>query len=106
MPHSALSQSQNTEFDPARLADDGVTVIIPTLNEVDNIGPILDRLLSLEALCGRLEIIVADDHSDDGTLDEVRARQRRHPVFVSQRRGPPDLAASVLEAARLARGRW
>lgn len=82
-----------------------VSVIIPTLNEGGNIGALIDALLDQPGIADRIEIIVADDGSTDSTVAEVRARGHSHPVRLIQRSGPPDLTASVLEAARAARGR-
>ncbi len=47
-------------------------IIIPTYNEKENIGPLLQAIRSL----GRrdIEVLVVDDSSPDGTGDEVRAQ--------------------------------
>lgn len=80
---------------------------MPTLNEGGNIGPLLDAVLALPELTGRIEILVADDGSTDSTAAEVAKRAARAPVRLLKRPGqPPDLTASVLAAARAARGRW
>jgi len=82
------------------------SIIVPTLNEGDTIGRLLDRIEQIESIRGRFEIIVADDASGDHTVSEVRDRQARLPVRLLQRTGRPDLSASVLEAARMAHGQW
>jgi dolichol-phosphate mannosyltransferase len=46
-------------------------VIVPTYNECENIGPLLDQLLDLPL---GLEILVVDDQSPDGTGDVVRTK--------------------------------
>ncbi len=46
-----------------------ISVIIPTLNEEDSIGLLLERLCELES---GLEIIVADGGSTDGTVQRAR----------------------------------
>jgi dolichol-phosphate mannosyltransferase len=48
-----------------------ILVIIPTYNERQNIGPLLDQLLELPL---GLEILVVDDQSPDGTGDVVRTK--------------------------------
>lgn len=48
------------------------TVVIPTYNERENIGPLLDHLRSLSM--PDLSVLVVDDSSPDGTGDRVRAR--------------------------------
>ncbi|HEX8834229.1 MAG TPA: glycosyltransferase, partial [Abditibacteriaceae bacterium] len=45
-----------------------IAVVIPTLNERDNIGPLLNGILSTD---NRLQAIVVDDGSVDGTGDAV-----------------------------------
>ena len=83
-----------------------ISVLIPTLNEGGNIGVLVDALLNEPGLAGRIEVIVADDASGDSTVAEVRAREKWAPVRLLQRSEKPDLAASVLEAARAARGKF
>lgn len=47
-------------------------VMIPTYNEAENIGPLIDELLQLPI--GEVEILVVDDDSPDGTGRIVAAR--------------------------------
>ncbi|NJO41281.1 MAG: glycosyltransferase [Cyanobacteria bacterium CRU_2_1] len=56
-----------------------VSVIVPTLNEVDRLAPCLEGLTrqSYELR----EVIVVDSHSQDGTVDLVKAAQSRDPRF-------------------------
>ena len=52
------------------------SVVIPCLNEVRHIGPCLDALDAQTGLSGRLEVLVVDGGSDDGTrelLDSLQA---------------------------------
>jgi phosphoglycerate dehydrogenase-like enzyme len=52
-----------------------VSVVIPTLNEGETIGRVLDELDSMQAEWGRpLDVVVVDDGSRDGTADEVTRR--------------------------------
>ena len=44
-------------------------VIIPTYNEIENIGALLDQLLALPF---GLEVLVVDDNSPDGTAALVK----------------------------------
>lgn len=83
-----------------------ISVIVPTRNEGGNIGALVDSLLAQPHLAERVEIVVADDGSTDSTIAEVQARADSGRVRLLQRSGTPDLTASVLEAARIARGRY
>lgn len=52
-------------------------VIVPTYNERDNIGTLLNRILEQDP---RLEVLIVDDGSPDGTgdlADEIAAREPR-----------------------------
>lgn len=51
-------------------------VVIPTYNERENIGPLIEEILALPL---PLEILVVDDDSPDGTAGIVREKARRHP---------------------------
>jgi len=76
-----------------------IAVILPTLNERENLGSMVDRLG--EALGGLdWEAIVVDDDSTDGTADEARALAQANPrVRVLQRIGRRGLASAVIEGA-------
>jgi dolichol-phosphate mannosyltransferase len=52
-------------------------VMIPTYNERENIGPLIESLEAL-AIPG-LEIVVVDDHSPDGTGEVLDALAKRRP---------------------------
>src|SRR5262245_29458989 len=49
-----------------------VTLIIPAYNEIQVIRKKLENSLQLDYPCGRLEILVASDGSEDGTNEVVR----------------------------------
>lgn len=59
----------------ARVCPPRVSVIIPTLNEADRIS---ERLRELDSLGAKIERIVVDGGSDDGTLELARA----HPLAI------------------------
>jgi dolichol-phosphate mannosyltransferase len=74
-----------------------LTLVIPTLNEKDNIRPLLDRLERV--LAGeRWEVIFVDDDSSDGTTETVReiARFDRR-VRCVQRIGRRGLSTACIE---------
>ena len=74
-----------------------LAVIIPTLNERQNVVPMVERLTaSLKGL--EWEVIFVDDDSADGTADECRRLAALNPqVRVIQRIGRSGLASACLE---------
>jgi glycosyltransferase involved in cell wall biosynthesis len=49
-----------------------VTVVIPARNEAGRIGPLVGAVLAQDARGRRIEVIVVDDDSADGTVSEAR----------------------------------
>ncbi len=89
---------------PTSAAGPAITVVVPCLNERDNIAPLA---ASLErALAGHAwELLVVDDDSPDGTAAEVRrlgARDRR--IRCLRRIGRRGLSSAVIEGALAAGG--
>jgi dolichol-phosphate mannosyltransferase len=78
-----------------------IAVVIPTLNERDNVEPLVIRITQCEPPPN--EIIFVDDGSTDGTRDRVRALMTSHPVRLIERDGPElGLAGAVIAGARAA----
>src|SRR5689334_22761923 len=74
-----------------------LTIVIPTLNEHDNIEPLVG-LLSAALPHSAWEAIFVDDDSRDGTADHVRTLARRNPrVRCLQRIGRRGLATACIE---------
>jgi dolichol-phosphate mannosyltransferase len=75
-------------------------VIIPTYNERDNIGRLIDRLLALPL---GLEVLVVDDGSPDGTGDLVAGRARGESrVHLIRRAGKLGLGSAYRDGFRYA----
>ena len=55
-----------------------MTVLLPVLNEVEHIDPCLESIAAQD-YAGRLEIVVADGGSTDGTVDKLRSWESRDP---------------------------
>jgi dolichol-phosphate mannosyltransferase len=74
-------------------------VVIPTLNERDNIGPLVELLDAvLETLSW--EVIFVDDDSPDGTAERIRETSRRdRRVRCLQRIGRRGLTTACIEGA-------
>jgi dolichol-phosphate mannosyltransferase len=76
-----------------------LTVVIPTLNERDNIGPLLELL---DTVLDKVswEVIFVDDDSPDGTADWIREISRRdRRVRCLQRIGRRGLTTACIEGA-------
>ena len=80
------------------------SVILPTFKEKDSIPPMLRALDALNL--PELEIIVADDHSPDGTEEAAleTAKTVKTPVRVEQNPGVRGLAPSVVHGFSKAAG--
>ncbi|WP_040854039.1 glycosyltransferase family 39 protein [Phyllobacterium sp. YR531] len=81
-----------------------VSIVVPTLNEVDNIDLLLSSILSQPAPNIMLEILVADGGSTDGTRERVQAWEAKSPVRLIRGDGTHGLAGDVLTATRCANG--
>jgi dolichol-phosphate mannosyltransferase len=79
-------------------------VIIPTYNEVDNIGQVIDLVLSQPR---PISILVVDDNSTDGTADVVREAIAEAPARVDliERGGKLGLGTAYLRGFRYALAR-
>ena len=74
-----------------------LSVVLPTFNERDNVGPIVDELLPLQS-CFGLEILFVDDDSADGTAERVRQLAHDHPaVRLIRRVGRAGLSSAIKE---------
>jgi len=83
-----------------------VTVILPTLDEVENIdGAVAAVLKACDKASLDLEVLVVDDASTDGTRERVRAWESEdRRVHLLVRQGERGLAGAVLAGARFASG--
>lgn len=74
-----------------------ISIVLPTFNELHNVGVIAGELL---ALANRfpLEIIFVDDDSQDGTAEKVRELAHHHPeVRLIRRVGRAGLSSAIKE---------
>lgn len=56
-----------------------VSIVIPCRNEAEYIGPLLESILANDYPRDRLEVLVVDGMSDDGTRDVIASYAGRHP---------------------------
>jgi glycosyltransferase involved in cell wall biosynthesis len=82
-----------------------LSVIIPVMNEVDNIAPLLERIHeSVAEHHGAYEIIFIDDRSTDGTFELIKTFMADYPIRLYAKQGEQGKAQSLLEGFALARG--
>lgn len=68
---TGMDQARQEEQQTAAMR--AVSVVVPTFREASNISRLIDRLASVRAAMGaRLELIIVDDSSDDGTVEAAR----------------------------------
>ncbi len=70
-------------------------VIIPTYNEIANISPMIDKVMSLD---GGFDLLVIDDGSPGGTASVVERRRAEFPerLFMIERAGKLGLGTAYL----------
>jgi dolichol-phosphate mannosyltransferase len=83
-----------------------ITIILPTLNESENLPTVVERIA--DALRGRsFEILVVDDNSRDSTPQVCAELARRFPLTLHVRTEPKDgLSGAVLEGMARAQGEF
>jgi dolichol-phosphate mannosyltransferase len=80
-----------------------VSIIVPTLNEEENIIPLVSQIAESAVPFG--EILFVDDHSTDGTRDKIRALARNQPIRLIEQNGAAlGLAGAIMSGARAAQG--
>jgi dolichol-phosphate mannosyltransferase len=80
-----------------------ISVIIPTYNEKDNIGPLVEQVAA--ALAGEdYEILFIDDNSRDGTAELAESLSGKYPVRVIVRQTERGLASAVVHGFAQAKG--
>lgn len=80
-----------------------VSVIVPMLNEVENVDALLAEVFAESGLDLKFEILIADGGSTDGTVEQVRRWEGVTNVRLVPGDGTRGLAGDVLKAAALAR---
>jgi dolichol-phosphate mannosyltransferase len=89
------------------LKTEQLTVIVPTLNEAENIQLLLSRIFEQSSTGLSIEVLVVDDGSTDETCDRALLCSRTRPVRLLQRKRPTGgLAGAVLAGALAAESRW
>ena len=83
-----------------------ISIVIPTYNEVDNIIPLLKKLISL-LNDFEYEIVVVDDDSPDGTSERVdQFMQGKKEIKLITRIGRSGLSSAIKEGLLFAKGQY
>jgi len=80
-----------------------VSIVVPTLNEVENVEPLVRQIAEAAPFCH--EIVIVDDGSTDGTRNRVRSLTSNFPLRLIERDQPTlGLSGAVIAGARAATG--
>jgi dolichol-phosphate mannosyltransferase len=89
-----------------RVTENSVSIIVPTLNEEENIVPLVSEITACTVPFR--EILFVDDHSTDATREKIRALVRQLPDkpirLIEQDGAGLGLAGAIMSGARAARG--
>lgn len=77
------------------------SVVIPTLNERENIKALVKQIFALGI--SNLEVIIIDDASSDGTIEVLRALRKRFPVTLILRPRKLGLGSALKDGLTFAR---
>ncbi len=84
-------------------SDASVSIVVPTLNEAENIAPLVEQIM--QSGISPTEIVFVDDGSCDGTRERIRELAGDFPVRLVARDEPTlGLSGAVMAGAREARG--
>lgn len=95
--HQAKSSNRRGQTSQNRSLQ-GVSIVVPTYNEQENIRPLLKRLHTvMEVMAIPYELIFVDDHSTDRTEAVLEHYSRSYPIRVFRKDGPKGKAYSLLQ---------
>jgi len=109
-----LNDTNNTRLEPAadptgpaNQASPALSIVVPALNEQDNVGPLVEQVGRAMSGAGiDAELIVIDDGSTDRTLANLASLQAQHPwLRVLHRPTPRGQSAAMHAGIQAARGR-
>jgi len=84
-----------------------VTIIVPTLNEAENVDALLERIFQVK-FAGNMafDVLFVDSSSDDATCDRVEAWLQKEPVRLLRLAKNNGLAAAVIAGANEAKAEY
>jgi len=100
-PVTSGQDKRKDRFYISDLFMNGVSIIIPTLNESENIARLIPRIFTVMAEASiDTEVVVVDDGSTDGTREKVRELAVDSPVTLVCRDHKSGLASAVIDGAQ------
>ncbi|MDX2101945.1 MAG: glycosyltransferase family 2 protein [Alphaproteobacteria bacterium] len=81
-----------------------LSVVVPVLNEAENVSPLIDQIRRAVPALGSYEIVFVDDGSTDGTVAALLAAQTEGDLRVVRHRQRCGQSAALLTGVRAARG--
>jgi dolichol-phosphate mannosyltransferase len=79
------------------------SIIVPTYQEAKNIPELVARIASVDYGQRNFEVILADDNSQDGTPEVVKALKKDHPwLKLLIRSKPKNLSESIIDGFNMA----
>ena len=105
-PHQSLNMSRPpSRGDFASISDAGVSIVVPTFREAENLSALAGRVAAALSGSGiEWELVLVDDDSRDGSEEVVAELAKSLPARMEVRREPPrDLSLSVLHGIRVSR---
>lgn len=83
---------------------DGISIIIPTYQEVNNIKNLVCEIANIQFSTSQRELIFVDDNSTDGTIDTIKQMMQIHDwVKLIVRTGKRSLSQAVIDGFRAAK---
>ena len=77
------------------------TIVIPTLNEEQNIDSLLSQLSNISVENCSIDILFVDDNSRDNTVEKINSWNEENPhISVLKRTGAADLTQSILDGVK------
>lgn len=84
-----------------------LSVVVPVLNERDNVSPLVSEIVAALDGVVAFEIVYVDDGSTDGTAEALAAEQQQVQVLrVLRHEHPMGQSTAIRSGVLAARGRW
>ncbi|AMN46472.1 dolichol-phosphate mannosyltransferase [Steroidobacter denitrificans] len=84
-----------------------LSVVIPVFNEAENIRPLLAEIVAALETVWHFEIVCVDDHSQDGTLEVLRAAQAELGLLrILHHAARAGQSAAIRNGVKAAHGAW